>query len=544
MIKRGTFLIILLLVFILLTNICYANSINYNYNSLTNINVLVYQKSDNLQIGTFNTGSNSFLTITYSNSPPSSYYYTYHYKQTYLPVIKTADSSPYYIQNLIKQSNCKAQISSVNLPSSIDKDKSFIITVNLNDITSVFPDLVIPDYIPPELDEYYKADTDIKIYLDTNPTPIATKSIKISTTGNNIQFNSISISTTGNHNIRVESEVKDDQCSSYQNPQPSLATIEVKEVQQTCPTCSSPTSWTACINSKQNRTNYKCDSSTNYQCQSYIELQSCSVQSCTPLWICSEWSSGCNGQQMQTRTCTNSNNCNNLTNKPIETQSCTTQTLPTQNQSQVTQLCAENWICASSWSECTDGMQTRICYDQAHCGLDEKTESQECNESVINTKENINYSETTKQFNDMANATVNLMLSRISEGIQEIIKSNKFSIIILFTIIILIIIMVLAYVGAHKEKILKPRTKIIKSDKKPVKINDLMLSVIESLDADERELCYLIVENEGIEQEELQKKTPLTKTKLEIALTKLERRQVIKKREGDNPKVFFNDWLK
>jgi len=53
--------------------------------------------------------------------------------------------------------------------------------------------------------------------------------------------------------------------------------------QVVCPTCpdgQSPSSWSACANNNQSRTNHKCDASTNYQCQSYTETQSCTV---TPL---------------------------------------------------------------------------------------------------------------------------------------------------------------------------------------------------------------------------------------------------------------------
>lgn len=50
---------------------------------------------------------------------------------------------------------------------------------------------------------------------------------------------------------------------------------ETTTINQTCPTCTSPSSWTTCANNTQSRTNYKCDSTTNYQCQSYTETQSC-----------------------------------------------------------------------------------------------------------------------------------------------------------------------------------------------------------------------------------------------------------------------------
>ena len=42
---------------------------------------------------------------------------------------------------------------------------------------------------------------------------------------------------------------------------------------------------------------------------------------CTPSWSCGSWSSCTNN--LQTRTCTDSNNCGVTTGKPVESQSCT-----------------------------------------------------------------------------------------------------------------------------------------------------------------------------------------------------------------------------
>jgi len=45
------------------------------------------------------------------------------------------------------------------------------------------------------------------------------------------------------------------------------------------------------------------------------------VKTCTPNWNCNSWSE-CSSSGIQKRTCTDANNCNVLTNKPKESQSC------------------------------------------------------------------------------------------------------------------------------------------------------------------------------------------------------------------------------
>jgi hypothetical protein len=146
--------------------------------------------------------------------------------------------------------------------------------------------------------------------------------------------------------------------------------------QQSCPTCNQPTLWTACINSKQNRTNYKCDSSTNYICQSYIEIQSCTQsQICTEAWECSDWSACANSKQA--RTCNDVNNCGTILNKPALAQTCSVK------ENQI--ACIENWICAPEWSPCINGNKTRECYDTNGCSQP-KIENISCNDGLI-TKE-------------------------------------------------------------------------------------------------------------------------------------------------------------
>ncbi|MDD5416467.1 MAG: hypothetical protein PHU12_00660 [Candidatus Aenigmarchaeota archaeon] len=46
-----------------------------------------------------------------------------------------------------------------------------------------------------------------------------------------------------------------------------------------------------------------------------------SASVCTPNWQCGNWSS-CSMEEKQTRTCTDMNGCNKISNKPAETQNC------------------------------------------------------------------------------------------------------------------------------------------------------------------------------------------------------------------------------
>lgn len=72
---------------------------------------------------------------------------------------------------------------------------------------------------------------------------------------------------------------------------------------------------------------------------------------CNSNWTCSEWSECLNS--VQTRNCTDNHNCNNQSNKPIESQSCSTP-------------CTSNWTC-SEWSKCVDSIQTKTCTDSNNC---------------------------------------------------------------------------------------------------------------------------------------------------------------------------------
>ena len=107
-------------------------------------------------------------------------------------------------------------------------------------------------------------------------------------------------------------------------------------------------------------------------------------KTCTPNWSCGDWSQCVNGKQ--TRTCTDLNNCGNISSKPVEIQSCNINIVcPTDvklcpDGSYIkrglpnceflpcpSDTCTPNWSCGD-WSQCVNGQQTRTCYDTNNCG--------------------------------------------------------------------------------------------------------------------------------------------------------------------------------
>jgi len=99
-----------------------------------------------------------------------------------------------------------------------------------------------------------------------------------------------------------------------------------------------------CLGDKFNFTiNYRCP----YRCENGACIE------CTESWSCTSWSDCIDN--LQTRTCTDSNNCGTTENKPSESQSCTIG------------QCNENWDC-SYWGECKYGIKKRVCEDLNECG--------------------------------------------------------------------------------------------------------------------------------------------------------------------------------
>ncbi len=74
---------------------------------------------------------------------------------------------------------------------------------------------------------------------------------------------------------------------------------------------------------------------------------------CTTSWNCTAWSNCASGKH--SRTCTDSNGCGSLVNKPAVSESCTVV------------ACKPSWQ-PGSWSDCVGGKQTRTVIDTNNCG--------------------------------------------------------------------------------------------------------------------------------------------------------------------------------
>ena len=74
------------------------------------------------------------------------------------------------------------------------------------------------------------------------------------------------------------------------------------------------------------------------------------VPGCDEDWSCTEWSE-CSSGDIQTRTCTDANNCGSDVDKPAEMKSC---------------FCVNEWSCGD-WSLCFLGSQSRDCVDLNGC---------------------------------------------------------------------------------------------------------------------------------------------------------------------------------
>ncbi|MBW2999204.1 hypothetical protein KY339_00905 [Candidatus Woesearchaeota archaeon] len=88
---------------------------------------------------------------------------------------------------------------------------------------------------------------------------------------------------------------------------------------------------------------------------------------CAENWSCTDWGPCTN--DVQTRTCTDSNSCGTTFNKPSETLSCAIPTPP--RPGQVTGPCIPSWTCSEWMPEpCPpEGIQRRNCTDIKSCGV-------------------------------------------------------------------------------------------------------------------------------------------------------------------------------
>jgi hypothetical protein len=159
--------------------------------------------------------------------------------------------------------------------------------------------------------------------------------------------------------------------NTYNSTTHTVSTIRTLSGSQCYTPCTptwSCTAYGACVNGSQARTctdSHNCGDITNKP----AVTQTCTVAVCTPTWTCGNWTACANGNQ--TRTCTDSNNCGVTTGKPAIAQTCAPAT------------CVPNWQCAN-WSDCFNSQQTRTCTDSNSCGVDtgKPSQAQSCSSTV------------------------------------------------------------------------------------------------------------------------------------------------------------------
>jgi len=97
----------------------------------------------------------------------------------------------------------------------------------------------------------------------------------------------------------------------------------------------------------------------NVSALSNIASKTTDTRACTPTWSCTEWSTCMGGVTVRSCVDIASPSCGTDFNRPIEQQSCTSVGTPAPT-------CTETWSC-SSWTPCTQGLQTRTCQDLSRC---------------------------------------------------------------------------------------------------------------------------------------------------------------------------------
>lgn len=83
------------------------------------------------------------------------------------------------------------------------------------------------------------------------------------------------------------------------------------------------------------------------------------------------------------------------------------------------------------------------------------------------------------------------------------------------------------------------------SPKKVIKLNPLILKILDTLYGDEETVFKIVLDSDGVKKDDIREQLGWDRIRMEQALIKLERKQVVKlKGVEDNPKIYVHDWLK
>jgi len=125
-------------------------------------------------------------------------------------------------------------------------------------------------------------------------------------------------------------------------------------------------------------------------------------------------------------------------------------------------------------------------------------------------------------------------------------EKGKTAFYIIFALILIFLIALLIRDLLSKPKLTFPlkiqdNIKSIETKKEP---SQLLKNIINSLTPDEVKAVNEIVNDEGINLEDLRNKIGFSKEKMAYCMIKLDRRQIIKSKGTINPRLFINEWLK
>jgi len=581
-------LILLFLLIILSSSLAVNKVVTYSYSN-SDINLVVYKISDKSKLAEHTSDVENKIEVTYPSDTPSEDFYTYHYKEGFLPFSKTSNSDILVSSSFfpIKQPSCTSEINSITT-TDLKENQDFTITVELEDLEDIFPSLTMPEFIPEELKSYYQAEIQVKLFINNQEKE--TKTIQITPENNKVEFTQNL--EAGDYTIKIQTTPTDNKCDSTEQEEKTITIAITSETQQECSQITPNCPPKAAEKCSTGHPRCSCDTLNGYLCKeneiclatnlTHEDQGTCCSEPCIPkleecdkegeIKICDPDENGCTmikecKNQRWTSCekldplCTSGVKCEDGTpagqcslESPgklcMDGELITKVTLCPISEEE----CEPLWDC-TDWSACYDG--TKYCnewIDQNSCNKGNPPSNiQSCDYETPFQKFQIDqgissgYSQTIPEEKGPESSVEGIVNKFMGIPRSFNVKVGLELPLALF-IIAVIIASFLLYGFAHKESFVKKeqknKPKKQKPKTKPVKMNDLLLSVVDSLKGDEKKIIDKLVEAEGLTPEDLKKKTGLTKTKLDIALDKLERRQILKKRKNYDDGVYINDWLK
>ncbi len=539
-------LILIILIIISLISIVNAGSITYNYNS-NDVNLFIYPCNDptcgslGSNLITKSTNSGSIFTGEFS---PVSNNLEYHFSANYLPKEAKRDATWYPTDpwptdpwpiSFSKQSSCASSLSAIQITGILQPNNQLTIT---SIASTPFLNLYHPSsFIPTGYDSYYEALTTItfskKGPSDSIYQPISTLSgQRITLSGKPLSFTYIP-TAEGTYNFRIDTRVTDQKCSSYNDQ------FQEKTISISIPTCTPlftqcvPINYNPCYMNNsiwiQNRT---CSDVNRCDSQHLNRTEFINCQNITQIINNTINATGadCEGGiknnycGLNGRLCQNGNYidkcslCGCSSGYECKNDKCTSKN-----------TCTPEWQC-TGWGRCINNARKQVCVDKNMCGnnIGKPAEEEYCT-ITINEKS----SDQTK--------TSETTITNQPSTIKFEMGSGLYWLIGLIIVVLAVLSSFLYYI--NKPKGIKKAVEV-KEELKKVNVSDLLSSTINSLGEEEKIICNKLIEGEGIKQDDLRKIVGLTKPRMEVALSKLERRQIIKEREWPENRIYFNDQLK